>query len=119
MPLIWREFLLIPALLLADSAVPIALFLSSGNFAAPSVPPEDVLKDLRARPPRFYLVKEEFPRIQAAIRNDTVVRHWYKALEAQAQKTLAEPPVKRELLGSRTPQMLARARWHATGEWSL
>jgi hypothetical protein len=67
---------------------------------------DDPLKSLRPTHPRLLLLNAELPRVKRNIKDDPPVRSWYERLQEEAQKMLAEPPVKHRL----APDLLAESR---------
>src|ERR1043166_5776289 len=67
---------------------------------------DDPLKSLRPTHPRLLLLNAVLPRVKRNIKDDPPVRSWYERLQEEAQKMLAEPPVKHRL----APDLLAESR---------
>lgn len=61
----------------------------------------DVLRTLKPKHPRLYVLNDELPAIKQAIENDLQVRKWHEQLQAQAKKMLDEPTAEHKLKGPR------------------
>jgi len=81
----------------------LAGFLLSSSAAGD----EAVLKNLRPKHPRLYVLDEELASVKQRVATEPRVRAWYKHLQEEARKMLAEPPVEHKLIG---PRLLGQSR---------
>ena len=78
----------------------------------PDKPAEDVLRNLKPKHPRFYVLDDELPAVKRAIEDEAVVGRWHERLQNSAKKMLDEAPVEHKLEG---PHCSARAGGHCCG----
>lgn len=102
-----RQSPAIAPVLAALLLVPTAGAGSARADAPPAPTAAEVLRRLRPGHPRILLTKEDFARLQAAVRSDPTAKGWLDEVRKQGDRMLGEPPVVHELIG---PRLLHQSR---------